>query len=183
MEQKLQNPVSMDVWLKQIRPVEITGEKATLSVPSAFYWEIIRAKFYNVIKSSLEEAIGFPIAVEIVVDAERDKEDIPSLRPELSISTLSLNEEYTFENFVVGNSNRFAHAACQAVANNPAKAYNPLFLYGGVGLGKTHLMHAIGHFIQDHFPNMRMLYLPSEMFTNELVSAIKNNKNVEFRNR
>ena len=81
MEQKLQNPVSMDVWLKQIRPVEITGEKATLSVPSAFYWEIIRAKFYNVIKSSLEEAIGFPIAVEIVVDAERDKEDIPPFGP------------------------------------------------------------------------------------------------------
>ena len=73
--------------------------------------------------------------------------------------------------------------AALAVAEQPGMAYNPLFLYGGVGLGKTHLMHAIGHFIQDHFPNMRMLYLPSEMFTNELVAAIKNNKNVEFRNR
>ena len=89
----------------------------------------------------------------------------------------------TFDTFVVGSSNRFAHAAALAVAEQPGMAYNPLFLYGGVGLGKTHLMHAIGHFIQDHFPNMRMLYLPSEMFTNELVAAIKNNKNVEFRNR
>ena len=183
MEQKLQNPVSMDVWLKQIRPVEITGEKATLSVPSAFYWEIIRAKFYNVIKSSLEEAIGFPIAVEIVVDAERVKEDIPSLRPELSISTLSLNEEYTFETFVVGNSNRFAHAACQAVANNPAKAYNPLFLYGGSGLGKTHLLYAIIRAAREKFPSYNILYVSCEDFTNELIEAIGDATMIDFRNK
>ena len=93
------------------------------------------------------------------------------------------NPKSTFDTFVVGSSNRFAHAASLAVAEAPGVAYNPLFLYGGVGLGKTHLMHAIGHFIQEHFPTLRLLYLPSEMFTNELVSAIKNNQNVEFRNR
>ena len=102
------------------------------------------------------------------------KEDAPAMQ-----GINMFNPKSTFDTFVVGSSNRFAHAAALAVAEQPGMAYNPLFLYGGVGLGKTHLMHAIGHFIQDHFPNMRMLYLPSEMFTNELVAAIKNNKNVD----
>ena len=93
------------------------------------------------------------------------------------------NPRATFDTFVVGSSNRFAHAAALAVAETPGMAYNPLFLYGGVGLGKTHLMYAIGHFIQDHFPNMRMLYLQSETFTNELVASIGNKKTDEFRNR
>ncbi len=94
-----------------------------------------------------------------------------------------LNPKYTFDSFVIGNSNRFAHAASLAVAEAPAKAYNPLFIYGGVGLGKTHLMHAIGHYILDNNPKSQVVYVSSEKFTNELINSIKDDKNVEFRNK
>ena len=94
-----------------------------------------------------------------------------------------LNPKYVFETFVVGSANRFAHAASLAVAEAPASAYNPLFIYGGVGLGKTHLMHAIDHYIQQHQPELRLLYITSESFTNELIAAIQNNRNEQFRER
>lgn len=95
----------------------------------------------------------------------------------------TLNPKYTFDSFVIGNSNRFAHAASLAVAESPAKAYNPLFVYGGVGLGKTHLMHAIGHYILQNNPKSKVVYVSSEKFTNELINSIKDDKNVEFRNK
>ncbi len=95
----------------------------------------------------------------------------------------NLNSRYTFEEFVIGNSNRFAHAAAQAVAAAPARAYNPLFLYGGVGLGKTHLMHAIGHRVLQDNPDANVVYVSSEKFTNEFIIAVQNNKTVEFRNK
>ncbi|SUY54196.1 chromosome replication initiator DnaA [Clostridium tetani] len=94
-----------------------------------------------------------------------------------------LNPKYTFDSFVIGNSNRFAHAASLAVAEAPAKAYNPLFIYGGVGLGKTHLMHAIGHYILQNNSNVKVVYVSSEKFTNELINSIKDDKNEEFRNK
>ena len=94
-----------------------------------------------------------------------------------------MNNKYNFETFVVGNNNRFAHAAAIAVAENPGESYNPLFLYGGVGLGKTHLMHAIGNRILQHNRSAKLLYVTSEKFTNQLINAIKDNKNEVFRNR
>jgi chromosomal replication initiator protein len=94
-----------------------------------------------------------------------------------------LNPKYVFEHFIVGASNRMAHAASMAVAEKPAHAYNPLFLYGGVGLGKTHLLHAIGHHVMTHYPNLRVLYVSSEKFTNDMINAIRDNSNEEFRNR
>ncbi|VTQ81428.1 chromosomal replication initiator protein DnaA, partial [Hathewaya histolytica] len=95
----------------------------------------------------------------------------------------TLNPKYTFNSFVIGNSNRFAHAASLAVAEAPAKAYNPLFIYGGVGLGKTHLMHAIGHYILQNNSKSKVVYVTSEKFTNELINSIKDDKNEEFRNK
>ena len=95
----------------------------------------------------------------------------------------NLNPKYTFDTFVIGNSNRFAHAACVAVAESPARAYNPLFLYGGVGLGKTHLMHAIGHHIITQKKDAKVVYVSSEKFTNELINSIKDDRNEEFRNK
>jgi chromosomal replication initiator protein len=94
-----------------------------------------------------------------------------------------LNPKYLFDTFVIGSGNRFAHAASLAVAEAPAKAYNPLFIYGGVGLGKTHLMHAIGHYVLEHKPNAKVVYLSSEKFTNEFINSIRDNKAVEFRNK
>ncbi len=94
-----------------------------------------------------------------------------------------LNDKYTFDTFVIGSGNRFAHAASLAVAEAPAKAYNPLFIYGGVGLGKTHLMHAIGHYVLDHNPDAKVVYLSSEKFTNEFINSIRDNKAENFRSK
>ncbi len=105
-----------------------------------------------------------------------------ALRPAAKFDPM-LNPKYTFDTFVIGKSNQFAHAAALAVSESPANAYNPLFLHGGVGLGKTHLMHAIGHYILEHNHNTKILYITSERFTNELITAIQTNKNTEFRNR
>ncbi len=110
-----------------------------------------------------------------------DKPDQPD--SEENETNSLLNPKYTFSTFVIGNSNRFAHAASLAVAEAPAKAYNPLFIYGGVGLGKTHLMHAIGHYILSQNKKAKVLYVTSEKFTNELINSIQTNKNVDFRNR
>ena len=178
--------VSYKTWIDQpLKPVYVTDEKLALEVISDFTEKTVRARYLLMITEAVGQVVGHEMTIELMSVSDRiawqekqKKEEQSSLQ-----GVNMFNPKSTFDTFVVGSSNRFAHAASLAVAEAPGVAYNPLFLYGGVGLGKTHLMHAIGHFIQDHFPNMRLLYLPSEMFTNELVAAIKNNKNVEFRNR
>ena len=178
--------VSYKTWIEQpLKPVYATDDKLALEVISEFTEKTVRARYLLMITEAVGQVVGHEMTIELMSVSDRiawqekqKKEEQSSLQ-----GVNMFNPKSTFDTFVVGSSNRFAHAASLAVAEAPGVAYNPLFLYGGVGLGKTHLMHAIGHFIQDHFPNMRLLYLPSEMFTNELVAAIKNNKNVEFRNR
>ena len=178
--------VSYTTWIDQpLKPVYVVDDKLALEVISEFTEKTIRARYLSMITEAVSQVAGREMSVELMSVKERiawqESQKKEEQAPLQGVNTF--NPKSTFDTFVVGSSNRFAHAESLAVAEAPGAAYNPLFLYGGVGLGKTHLMHAIGHFIQDHFPSLRLLYLPSEMFTNELISAIKNNKNVEFRDR
>ena len=117
-------------------------------------------------------------------DTDTENNDISTGKREgEEVSNTSLNPRYTFDTFVIGNSNRLAHAASVAVAESPAKAYNPLFIYGGVGLGKTHLMHAIGHYVLSQNKKTKVVYVSSETFTNELINSIRDDRNIEFRNK
>jgi chromosomal replication initiator protein len=179
------------MWLKPMRLVELGPTEIVLSVYSNFARDWVENRLKNDISNVLHGLLGEAIALRLIVaDRAENRSDahahvpaaqIPPPPEELRLG--NLNPRYLFDEFVVGNSNRFAHAASQAVAQEPAKAYNPLFLYGGVGLGKTHLMHAIGHRVSAANSNANVVYLSSEKFTNEFIIAIKNNQTVEFRNR
>ena len=178
--------VSFSTWIEQpLKPVYVQDDTLALEVISDYMENNVRARYLTMITGAVSQVAGREMKIRLMSVMQRvewqaqQKKDSLTQMPGVN----TFNPKSTFDTFVVGSSNRFAHAASLAVAEAPGAAYNPLFLYGGVGLGKTHLMHAIGHFIQDHFPSMRLHYLPSEMFTNELISAIKNNKNVEFRDR
>ncbi|WP_102399229.1 chromosomal replication initiator protein DnaA [Haloimpatiens massiliensis] len=183
--------VSFNTWIKSIIPISIDRDCLKLGVPNNFTKEILENRYKNLISnaikliSSKSYNIEFIIASEEAVDVQ-PKEQIKPEQSKIIVSpeiTSTLNPKYTFDSFVIGNSNRFAHAASLAVAESPAKAYNPLFIYGGVGLGKTHLMHAIGHYVLENNPNSKVVYVTSEKFTNELINSIKDDKNVEFRNK
>ena len=189
LEPRYNKPV-FEMWLKPMRLVELTPSEIVLAVNTTFARDWVENRLKSDITGVLHEILGAEIALRVVVDpgpgTESVQTAVPAARPiavteELRIG--NLNPRYTFDDFVIGNSNRFAHAASQAVAEAPAMAYNPLFLYGGVGLGKTHLMHAIGHRVLERNPHANIVYVSSEKFTNEFIIAIKNNQTVEFRNR
>lgn len=178
-------PVSYDVWMATLKPIswDEEGGKLYLQVYNDYSKSILETRYVTVVENSAKEAFGMPIKV-IFVEAD---DVIPSREREVAKKSftdeLYLNPKYIFNTFVVGNNNRFAHAASLAVAELPSKRYNPLFIYGAAGLGKTHLMHAIGHFIIQQSPGLKVLYVSSEMFTNELIKAIREDKNVDFRNK
>lgn len=175
---------AMSTWMNAIKLINLTGEDCVLSVPSSMHCEIITYRYMDTIKSALAEVIGFEVNVKIIVD-DSSSNAAPNVA-EQTIERLPfkpLNEQYTFENYVVGNSNRLAHAACQAVAKNPGKAYNPLFIYGESGLGKTHLMYSIINVIKQADPFAKVLYVSCEDFTNELVYSIKSNTMENFRDK
>jgi chromosomal replication initiator protein len=190
LERKYSKPI-FEMWLKPIRLVALNGAEIVLSVQSPFARDWVENRLKADISEVLAELLGEEITLRFVVAADAvTAQESPAEAHAAALRGASedirhgnLNPRYSFEEFVVGNSNRFAHAAAQAVAEAPAKAYNPLFLYGGVGLGKTHLMHAIGHRVLSRNPDANIVYVSSEKFTNEFIIAIKNNQTVEFRNR
>ena len=193
LERKYSKPI-FEMWLKPIRPIAMSDSEIVLSVQSPFARDWVENRLKRDISDVLTELLGATIALRFVVTPEAPivasvasptaTIDIaPRVPLNEDIRHGNLNPRYSFDEFVVGNSNRFAHAASQAVAEAPARAYNPLFHYGGVGLGKTHLMHAIGHRVLGANPGANVVYVSSEKFTNEFIIAIKNNQTVEFRNK
>ena len=183
--------VSFNTWIKSCQPISMSNTSIKISVPNSFTQDILNKRYKDLVANSIKAVCSKLYDIEFVILSDAsDKENskIKSDKPTRSIivndeMSSTLNPKYTFNSFVIGNSNRFAHAASLAVAEAPAKAYNPLFIYGGVGLGKTHLMHAIGHYILESNPNAKVVYVSSEKFTNELINAIKDDKNEEFRSK
>lgn len=182
---------SFETWLSSTQLLDIEGDILLISVPNEFAKDWLESSYASLIRSTAQQILGRSIGLRFVIPsadetyAKIQLEQIPSSylneKQELQQNTF-LNPKYTFDTFVIGNSNRFAHAACLAVAESPAKSYNPLFIYGGVGLGKTHLMQAIGQQVLLQTPNTRVLYVSSEKFTNELIDSIRDKKQIEFRN-
>lgn len=188
IETQLSKP-SFETWILSAEPVDLQQNTLILQVANDFNRNWLQNHYTDVICGALEETVGQQLDVRFVLP----NEDLTPLKEEIDLplhtvdkeekQTYNLNPKYTFNSFVIGESNRFAHAASLAVAEAPAKAYNPLFIYGGVGLGKTHLMHAIGHFVLEHYPHLKVVYLSCEKFTNQFISAIQYKRSEEFRNR
>lgn len=173
--EKTINPVSLSAWFDDAEVVSLSGDRLTIRAAGQFKKEIIEERFMAPLSESLEQLLGGPIQVSVVVGDEAPTEN--------TLVGLSFDDEYTFEHFIVGSSNKFAHAAAIAVANSPAENYNPLFIYGQSGLGKTHLLHAIGNVIHQNHPHFRIIYVKGEDFTNELVTAIQEGDVQSFRGK
>lgn len=168
--------IAYKTWFATLSPLECREEVFLLSAPNEIHKNIIKTKYMPLLESAVELACGQRLQIELVLQEEY----IPNVQKPKQLNN-NLNPRYTFEEFVVGENNKYAHAACLAVAENPAKIYNPLFLYGNSGLGKTHLIHSVGHYILENNPDARVLYVTSEKFTNDLINSIKDGRNEEFR--
>ncbi|MGE4579066.1 MAG: chromosomal replication initiator protein DnaA [Desulfuromonadales bacterium] len=200
LEQQLP-PQHFSTWIKPIRFISVDKDLVKLEVPNRFILDWINEHYLFLIKKILEEVGAIPYQVKVKVGAspkeakvnqfkETNKEPLKPNTETLSHQkdntwngAINLNPKYTFEEFVSGSSNQFASAAAMAVANNPATTYNPLFIYGGVGLGKTHLINAIGNKILTENPSMKVCYYTSEKFMNELINSLRYAKMDEFRNK
>jgi chromosomal replication initiator protein len=190
IQTKLSKP-SFDTWFKATKASFVDNSLLEVTAPTTFAAEWLENRYTKLIRTTLHEFLGREVDVRFSIEEAKSAEPAAAFPPRAAEApavneethTHMLNTKYTFDTFVIGANNRFAHAASLAVAEAPAKAYNPLFLYGGVGLGKTHLMHAIGHYIMDHNPNTRVLYISSEKFTNEFINAIRDNRGESFRTK
>ncbi len=178
-----------ELWFKPIKLKQIKDDYVVVEIPNRFYKEWIEENYSEIIQNAFREQTGQELTVKYKVAEKQDKEvkkfdaQINSRRRALRNKGVFLNPKYTFEEFIAGPSNQFAHAAAMKVTEAPGKAYNPLFIYGGVGLGKTHLINAIGNRVIDSMPNFRVLYVPSEQFTNEVVAAIRHDKMGELKDK
>ncbi|MCK9443757.1 MAG: chromosomal replication initiator protein DnaA [Tissierellaceae bacterium] len=176
--------VSFNTWFNTIEPVSISSDKVILAAPNEFTKGILVGRYQNLIKNAIKHVTEEDLDIVFIIPGEEYNLNQSMVQESGEYNQRSqLNPKYTFDTFVIGSSNRFAHAASLAVAEAPAQAYNPLFIYGGVGLGKTHLMHAIGHYILSQNPSSKVVYVSSEKFTNELINSIREYRNEEFRNK
>ena len=178
MEQRLTAPV-VSTWFDDAEVVSLENDTLTLFTPSEYRKDIIERRCTGYIQEAMQELFHQDIRVQVLnreqYDALRRRERAPGL--------FEVNPQFTFEKFVVGSSNRFAHAAAMAVANMPAEAYNPLLIYGPSGLGKTHLLYAIADRLRRAHPDFKIVYIKGDQFTNELISAVQEGKNVAFRDK
>ncbi len=184
------SPANFETWLKDTSLVEIDENRYRIAAPNGFARDWLDNRYRTLVSQTLARVVGGSVQVEFVVaDApgpvptQADEESLTLPPASAGGNTVNLNTRYTFNNFIVGSANRLAHAAALSVAERPGHAYNPLFLYGGVGLGKTHLMHAIGNAVSAKFPRKRVLYATSEKFTNDFINAIREQRMEDFRNR
>mgnify|MGYP005945673065 CR=1 FL=1 len=177
--------ISYETWIKNLEIQSFDNDTIVLVASSSFQKESIQSRYYDLLTNTFNFITNKECKINIVSKDELQEENAINLPNDVGYgySNSTLNPKYTFDTFVVGNNNRFAHAAALAVAEAPATSYNPLFIYGGVGLGKTHLMHAIGNEILRNNKNSKILYVTSENFTNQLINAIKDNTNDQFRNK
>jgi chromosomal replication initiator protein len=192
------SPANYETWLRDTYLVDVDDQRFRIAVPNGFAKDWLETRYRSLISQTLARVVGYSVQVEFVVTANNDSrvqaaevaaqpvrvEPTRVGAPEgAGAGVTNLNARYTFSNFIVGSANRLAHAASLSVAERPGHAYNPLFLYGGVGLGKTHLMHAIGNAVVGKFPRKRVVYATSEKFTNEFITSIQQGKIDEFRAR
>ena len=184
--EKLKNELSQssfETWLSSTKLIDFSNNKLTIGVYNDFAKDWLESRYSNLIKSAVQNYLKAPVSLVFIAEQDLTNDLFKEANPlNFGFFSHSMNPKYTFDTFVIGNGNRFAHAAALAVAESPAKSYNPLFVYGGSGLGKTHLMHAISHVIAKNFPIMKILYVTGEQFTNELIDSIRYERQVEFRN-
>ena len=187
------NSHSFYTWFKPTVYLGVRGNQLVVRVPDPVFRDWLTKHYSGVIAEALREAAHPGLQVTFVADGAaelppeparpepiEEAEDAP---PAPITSSLGLNPRYTFDRFIVGSSNQFAHAAARAVAEAPSRSYNPLFIYGGVGLGKTHLMHAVGQYVLTHSPAMRLTYISAERFMNEMINALRYDRIIDFRER
>jgi len=183
LERKL-NPQVFKTWINPLQFHSLGVDKLTIEVPNDFLRNWVEEKYLPIIKEELNVIIGSEVGIDFITSEKDDSLSVvPKVMPQNIHRISRLNLKYNFDNFVVGNGNRLAHAAALAVAQSPSHAYNPLFIYGDVGLGKTHLLHAIAHYIIKNKPELSFAYVSSEQFTNEMINAIRDDKTVEFRGK
>ncbi len=195
------SPANFETWLRDTQLIDVDEQRFRIAVPNGFAKDWLENRYRSLISQTLARIVGYSVQVEFAISpSDTPLAEVPDAAPvgpaapspQVRLepgrvggegTTANLNPRYTFANFIVGSANRLAHAASLSVAERPGHAYNPLFLYGGVGLGKTHLMHAIGSQVAAKFPRKRVVYATSEKFTNEFITSIQQGKIDEFRAR
>ena len=183
---KTVKPHIFKTWFKELELISVNNTTITLKAKDKIIKEFIERNYLSLLKEAVEKAFNRNLNISIVHSDESKPVQLELSLPEREKQERiesNLNPKYTFENFIVGASNQFAHAAAMAVAENPGKAYNPLFIYGGVGLGKTHLMQAIGNFIKGMSPEKNVVYITTESFMNDLIESLRNDRMPSFREK